>query len=411
MLGIQTRIILKGLSMKGSIVFILIFVMLAALSGCKKENEQEVKKDEVKSTDNVETIFAVNTTTAVKGEINDYIELNGDIKSKNQVDVYPDVMGKLVSIRNIGEYVTKGEWIAKVDQSKPGLSYELSLVLAPISGTIMEVSYQTGSTVSPQTSIIKIGLLKQIEIITNVSEKYISKMKTGLDCIIGIEAFPGINFHGNVTSLSPVVDPQTRMMEVKVGINDIDTRIKPGMFTKVKIITEKKVNVVKIPVDCSVKRFGEDFVFIVKREIPATIKGADLNGRIIKNLNSDDAVFILNACGVETKTIKLPKDNVMMNEIQSKVLMNLVDIKKDYQLSVNKENLDRLTSVLNSSGFFTVEKRKIKTGVQIDDKLEVTEGLDPGEEIVVRGQTLLEDKTRVKIIDRVEPLSSNDVIG
>jgi membrane fusion protein, multidrug efflux system len=403
--------------MRGFKAFILIFVIIASISGCKKDDPSGEKKDQVKSTENVETVFAVNTTTAIKGEINDYIELNGDIKSKNQVDVYPDVMGKLVSIRNIGEYVSKGDWVAKVDQSKPGLNYELSAVLAPISGTIMEVSFQTGSTVSQQTSLVKIGLLNKIEITTNVSEKYISKMKMNLPCLIGIEAFPDTQFHGFVSSLSPVVDPQTRMMEVKILMNEIDARIKPGMFTRVKIITEKKNDIVKIPVECTVQRFGEDNVFVVKRDIPETISGDILKNRIIKDLPIEDAYFMLDICGIRHDDVK-PVDNKSKNkavsiDAQMVSILKLVDSKNTYQIKsgLGKEDNERLHKLLNSSGFFTVEKRKIKLGIQIDDKVEITDGLNPGEEVVIRGQTLLEDGTRVKVIDRIEPLTKNDVIN
>ncbi len=48
-----------------------------------------------------------------------------------------------------------------------------------------------------------------------------------------------------------------------------------------------------------------------------------------------------------------------------------------------------------------VEKRKVTSGIEIDNKLEITEGLEHGEEIVIRGQTLLEDKANVKVIKRV----------
>ena len=57
-----------------------------------------------------------------------------------------------------------------------------------------------------------------------------------------------------------------------------------------------------------------------------------------------------------------------------------------------------------------VEKRKVNPGIEIDNKLEITEGLSPDEEVVIRGQTLLEDKSKVKVIDVIQPLESRDVI-
>ena len=50
------------------------------------------------------------------------------------------------------------------------------------------------------------------------------------------------------------------------------------------------------------------------------------------------------------------------------------------------------------------------SGIEIDNKLEITQGLEDGEEVVIRGQTLLEDKAKVKVIDRIQPLTKKDTI-
>ena len=57
-----------------------------------------------------------------------------------------------------------------------------------------------------------------------------------------------------------------------------------------------------------------------------------------------------------------------------------------------------------------VEKRKVVQGIQIDNKVEIVEGLESDEKVVIRGQTLLEDKSKVKIIEVVNPLNIIDNI-
>jgi len=39
--------------------------------------------------------------------------------------------------------------------------------------------------------------------------------------------------------------------------------------------------------------------------------------------------------------------------------------------------------------------------------MEVRQGLAPNDEIIVRGQTLLEDGSRVNVIEQLQPLSAN----
>ena len=84
------------------ITILTILLLTFTINSCKAKNDKsDEKKTKIQSTDNVETIFAVNTTKAIQGEINDYIELNGDVKTKTEVAVYPDTMGKLKYIKVI----------------------------------------------------------------------------------------------------------------------------------------------------------------------------------------------------------------------------------------------------------------------------------------------------------------------
>ncbi|HPY88675.1 MAG TPA: efflux RND transporter periplasmic adaptor subunit [Spirochaetota bacterium] len=312
--------------MKIKLFFLLTTILIAILNfqGCKKPvTKPQMKGD---ATADAEIIFAVNVTNSVKGEIKNYLDLNGDVKAKTEVDVYPDAMGILVGLNiSIGTYVSKNQEIGYVDPSKPGMTYSLSPIKSPISGTVTSITGQLGLTVSPQLSVAKVGVLTDINIVAYVSEKYISKIKLGLLSHITFEAYPGAIFKGKIQELSPVVDPQTRMMEVRISLVQKDARIKPGMFAKIKIITESKDKIVKIPSECVVKRYGESFVFIVKED------------------------------GV-------------------------------------------------------VEKRKVVQGIQIDNKVEIVEGLESDEKVVIRGQTLLEDKSKVKIIEVVNPLNIIDNI-
>jgi len=206
-----------------------------------------------------------------------------------------------------------------------------SPVKSPISGTITNIPVYVGSTVTQATPIARVTTTDQVEIRTVVAERFISKMKVGLESILTFEAYPGVTFKGYITELSPVVDPQTRTLEVKLRLAQPDGRIKPGMFAAVKIVTERKTSIVKVPSDCLVKRFGGNYVFVVKTD------------------PSDPAKSV-------------------------------------------------------------VERREVTPGIQIDNKLEIISGLAPNEEIVYQGQTLLEDKSQVKVVGKLDPLPSTDTV-
>lgn len=59
-----------------------------------------------------------------------------------------------------------------------------------------------------------------------------------------------------------------------------------------------------------------------------------------------------------------------------------------------------------NSEFKIVQKRHVVPGILIDQVLEIQNGLTAGEEVVARGQTLLEDGSRVNVIEQLPPLSN-----
>lgn len=217
-----------------------------------------------RETEEAETVFAVNVTPAVEGEIYDYFELNGDVKASAEVDAFPTTSGEVIRIlAGVGRYVEKDQVIAEIDPSRPGQTFVASPVKAPISGTVTAVPVQIGSKAAPTTPIARIAKTGDLEIVVYVSEKYISRIATGMTSLVTFTAFPGEEFRARISEVSPVVDPTTRTLETKMRLLNRDSRIKAGMYGDVKIITEGKRGIVKIPAGCVVERFGVPYVFVV----------------------------------------------------------------------------------------------------------------------------------------------------
>ncbi|MDR1858893.1 MAG: efflux RND transporter periplasmic adaptor subunit, partial [Treponema sp.] len=273
-------------------------------------------------------VFAVNTTTAVQGPIQDYIALSGDIIAGTQVDTFSEAAGKVAQVYVVvGQRVERGQRIAAIDPSRPGMDFQLSIVTAPISGTVVTLPAQVGMTISQAVPLARIAGGSALEIQLYVAERFISRMAMNLPCEITLDAWPGEIFRGSIREISPTVDPASRTMEVKVNVTNTGSKLKAGMFAKVKVVTERKDGIVKIPAGAMVSRFGEHYVYVVEK---------------------------------------------------------------------NPENQEQNL----------VRKRIIVPGISIDGALEIQQGLAPGEEIVVRGQTLLDDGSLVNVVERTAPLAN-----
>jgi multidrug efflux pump subunit AcrA (membrane-fusion protein) len=271
-------------------------------------------------------IFAVNTTLAVQGQIQDYIALSGDIVAGSTVDVYSDAAGKVAAVYTVvGQRVNRGDRIAAVDPSRPGMDFQWGIATAPISGTVVALPAQIGMTISQAVPLARISGGGALEIRLYVAERFISKMAMNLPCEITLDAWPGDVFWGSISEVAPTVDPASRTMEVRVNVRNADSKLKAGMFAKVRIITERKNNIVKIPATAMLSRFGEQYVFVIDKD-------------------SEN-----------------PEQDI-------------------------------------------VKKRMVTPGILIDGVLEIQSGLEPDEQVVVRGQTLLSDGAWVNIIEQLDPL-------
>ena len=225
----------------------------------------------------------------------------------------------------VGELVKKDQIVAYLDPSRPGMTYSASPVKAPASGTITLFPAKLGEMVGQSTSIGQISSTGKLEIHTDIAERFVSRIKNGQAATVTFDASPGETFSAHVFEVSPVLDTTTRTMKVKLALDNSDARIKVGMYSRVRLITEKLENAIIMPFDAIVARNGKTFVFVVTRS---------------------------NAAAAENQT-GIPG---------------------------------------------SVHLQEITQGIHVDDKVEITAGLKSGDEIVIRGQTVLTDGANVNII-------------
>lgn len=244
-----------------------------------------------------QTTFRITTVVAEKKDLRSYLEVNGDVEADNSVEVYPDIAGKLARLSaHLGSTVKKGEQIAAVDPSKPGASYALSPIYAPISGTVTSMPHKLGTTVSTGTVIAVIGDITNLQVVAKISEREIAVLKTGLKAVVTFEAYPGLEFPATVFRVSPLVDSTSRTKEIYLSFDDDDPRINTGMFAKIKLFTSVARGAVTLPEDALVQNYDQYFAYVVgedstvsKREVK---KGSDVDGvvELLSGIKEGDRV-------------------------------------------------------------------------------------------------------------------------
>lgn len=268
----------------------------------------------------VETLYAVSTYKTVAGNLDDYLEFGGDVASVNEVMVLPDQAGKITNILvKVGDMVRLGDTIAYVNPLRAGVVYNDSPVKAPISGRVTSLPVTVGSTVSQSSLVAKVARTDELEIRINIAERFVSRISNGQKATVTFDAYPGVVFGAKIFEVSPVLDTATRTMGVKLRLNPPDSRVKVGMYGRVKLVTESVKNAIVLPVSALVARDGKDYVFVV-------------------------------------------------------------------------------TTPKSGQNAAAVSIRQVTKGILVDNQVEITKGLEADEEVVIKGQTLLNDGAKVNIV-------------
>lgn len=270
-------------------------VATTIFASCKKnEQTQNVQQQE----QSAKTSYAVNVYNISKGNLDGYLEFGGDVIAQKSVDIMPEMSGKLVKCTiSVGDTVKKNSIIGYVDPSRPGMDYVASPIKAPISGTVVSQPVPVGSMVSQSTSIGKISVTDTLEIHMDVAERFVSRIAEGQTAYLAFDAYPDEQFSAKVVELSPVIDSSTRTMGVKLRVSPFDSRIKAGMYARIKLITDAKKGVIVVPYSAVVTRFGETVCFVVqngvaqKRNVTCGLR-VDDKIEITDGLSEGEAVVI-----------------------------------------------------------------------------------------------------------------------
>ncbi len=91
--------------------------------------------------------------------------------------------------------------IAQLSAAKLNVGY--TVVTAPIDGQLSSVDLQPGQFVSPGQSLFYLVNTKDKWVVANFKETQLQDLKIGQKVMIEVDAFPGEEFHAEVTAFSP----------------------------------------------------------------------------------------------------------------------------------------------------------------------------------------------------------------
>ncbi len=295
----------------------------AELDEEQKKLTKQIKQlnDTIAKLDPSEKIPLITTFKAKEEVFKHYLELQGNVKTKQNVLIYPEVGGLIEKIYvKEGQKVSKGTILARVDdggardllselevkaqltkttferqkrlwdqkigseieflQSKTNyesLQNQIAQakkqlgrfnISAPFSGVIDDVIKEEGTVVGQGqgSEMFRIVNLGNMYIETDVPETYITNVTVGKS--VDVE-FPilGTTMKTKVRQAGNFINPSNRTFKIEVFVPNKDRTIKPNLTAKLQINDYTNPKAILIPQSIiSENANGEQFVYVVKNK-------------------------------------------------------------------------------------------------------------------------------------------------
>ncbi len=140
---------------------------------------------------------------------------------------------------------------AQLTAAQINLSY--TNITSPVDGVVVSRNVTMGQTVAASFQTPTLFLiatnLRQMQVDTNVSESDIGVVREGELAQFTVDAFPGRVFRGAVAQVrqSPQNVQNVITYDVVVNVDNADFALKPGMTASVRIVTNSRGDVLRVP--------------------------------------------------------------------------------------------------------------------------------------------------------------------
>lgn len=273
----------------------------------------------IEKLDSTKRVPLVTTIELKNQEFNHYLELQGNVQTKQNVLIYPEMPGTLEQVYvKEGQNVSKGQILARIDdgglaqqvaqleaqaalakttferqkrlwEQKIGseiqylqtkTAYESqekavaqlkaqlakSTIRAPFSGIIDDVIKDQGTVVAPGpgSEVFRIVNLGDMYIEADVPETYLTDVTVGKNVEL---MFPvlGKTLETKVRQTGNFINPANRTFRIEIGVPNSDRTIKPNLTAKLKINDYTNNEAILIPQSIiSENADGEQYVYKIE---------------------------------------------------------------------------------------------------------------------------------------------------
>ncbi len=221
-------------------------------------------------------VLAVIKSVEVAGNYSDLSISNNDLTiAKKQLDNEESLFKN--GIASEREYIEAKENYSKAVTAVQKLKEQISInggghtnvggtyvITAPMAGYVVEKKISEGAFIRNDNAdnMFTIVDISEVWVWANVYETDISKVKEGYTATVTTLAYPDKVFTGVIDKVSQILDPETKVMKIRVKLKNDNLQLKPEMFANITVQNKEGLQAINIPAASIISENGNNYVVV-----------------------------------------------------------------------------------------------------------------------------------------------------
>lgn len=139
-----------------------------------------------------------------------------------------------------------------------------TVIKAPFDGVVGAKNLSVGDYLKAGDAVVTILVPDPLEISFQVPEVFKSKVTLNQKVLLRVASEGETFFQGGIFFIAPLVDENTRTFQVKARVANPEGRLSPGMFARIRLVTEVHDQAPTVPWGSVIQTEDETYLYLIQ---------------------------------------------------------------------------------------------------------------------------------------------------